>query len=66
MKENKSTIQVTQIRSAIGRPLNQRETLRGLGLNKINRTRELVDTPAVRGMIKKVSHLLMVNDPNRP
>ena len=66
MKENKSTIQVTQIRSAIGRPLNQRETLRGLGLNKVNRTRELVDTPAVRGMIKKVSHLLMVNDPNRP
>ena len=66
MKENRSTIQVTQIRSAIGRPLNQRETLRGLGLNKVNRTRELVDTPAVRGMIKKVSHLLMVNDPNRP
>ena len=66
MKENKSTIQVTQIRSAIGRPLNQRETLRGLGLNKVNRTRELVDTPAVRGMIKKVSHLVMVNDPNRP
>ena len=66
MKENRSTIQVTQIRSAIGRPLTQKETLRGLGLNKVHRTRELVDTPAVRGMIKKVSHLLMVNDPNRP
>ena len=66
MKENRNTIQVTQIRSAIGRPLNQRETLRGLGLNKINRTRELVDTPSVRGMIKKVSHLVIVNDPNRP
>ena len=66
MKENRNTIQVTQIRSAIGRPLKQRETLRGLGLNKVRRSRELVDTPAVRGMIKKVSHLLMVNDPNRP
>ncbi len=66
MKENSNTIKVTQTRSAIGRSPNQRESLRGLGLNKINRTRELIDTPAVRGMIKKVSHLVMVNDPNRP
>ena len=64
MKENRNTIKVTQIRSAIGRPPNQRESLRGLGLNKINRTRELIDTPAVRGMINKVSHLVMVHDAN--
>ena len=62
MGDNDNTIKVTQIRSAIGRPANQRETLKGLGLNKINRTRELIDTPAVRGMIKKVGHLVMVKD----
>ena len=61
---NSNIIKVTQIRSAIGRPLNQRETLRGLGLNKINRTRELKDTPSVRGMINTVSHLVMVDDTN--
>ena len=62
MGDNNPTIKVTQIRSAIGRPAIQRETLKGLGLNKVNRTRELIDTPAVRGMIKKVGHLVMVKD----
>ena len=62
MQGNSNTIKVTQIRSAIGRPPNQRETLRGLGLNKVNRTRELIDTPAVRGMINKVNHLVKVHD----
>ena len=54
----KSTIKVVQIRSAIGREGSQRKTLIGLGLNKIGRVRDLEDTPAVRGMIKKVKHLV--------
>ena len=54
----KSTIKVVQIRSAIGREGSQRKTLIGLGLNKIGRVRELEDTPAVRGMINKVRHLV--------
>ena len=54
----KSTIKVVQIRSAIGRERSQRKTLIGLGLNKIGRVRELEDTPAVRGMINKVKHLV--------
>jgi len=58
----KKTIKVTQIASPIGKPKIQRATLIGLGLNKINRTSELEDTPAVRGMIKKVSHLVKVEE----
>jgi large subunit ribosomal protein L30 len=54
------TIKVTQIGSPIGRKHDQRETLIGLGLNKLHRTRELPDTPAIRGMIDKVAHLLRV------
>ena len=54
------TVRVTQTRSAIGRLSGQRKTLIGLGLNKIGRTRELEDTPAVRGMINKVKHLVRV------
>lgn len=57
----KKTIKVTQTGSAIGRPKNQRATLVGLGLNKMHKTRELEDTPAVRGMVKKVSHLVRVD-----
>ncbi|MDA9930923.1 50S ribosomal protein L30 [Alphaproteobacteria bacterium] len=54
------TLQVTQTKSGIGRIGSQRRTLVGLGLNKIGRTRELEDTPAVRGMINKVKHLVRV------
>ena len=54
----KSTLKVVQVRSAIGREGSQRKTLTGLGLNKIGRVRELEDTPAVRGMINKVKHLV--------
>lgn len=54
----KSIIKVVQVRSAIGREGSQRKTLIGLGLNKIGRVRELEDTPAVRGMINKVKHLV--------
>ena len=55
-----ATVVVTQVGSPIGRRHDQRATLAGLGLNKIGRTRELEDTPAVRGMIAKVAHLLRV------
>ncbi len=54
------TIKVTQIGSPIGRRHDQRETLVGLGLNKLHRTRELQDTPSIRGMIDKVAHLVRV------
>ncbi|MBI0536862.1 50S ribosomal protein L30 [Roseomonas sp. KE2513] len=56
----KQTVKVTQTGSPIGRKPGQRETLIGLGLNKMNRSRELEDTPAVRGMIRKVAHLVKV------
>ena len=59
---SKSTVTVTQIRSPIGRPADQRATLKGLGLNKMNRTRTLEDTPSVRGMIDKVKHLVRVEE----
>ena len=62
MAATKKTVTVTQIGSPIGRPKDQRETLKGLGLNKLNRTRTLEDTPAVRGMIDKVSHLVRIDD----
>lgn len=54
------TIVVKQIGSPIRRPAIQRETLKGLGLNKMNRTRELEDTPAVRGMVNKIPHLVQI------
>ncbi|MES2711050.1 MAG: 50S ribosomal protein L30 [Pseudomonadota bacterium] len=60
MSDTKSTVKVTQIGSPIGRKPGQRETLIGLGLNKMHRTSELENTPAVQGMIKKVAHLIKV------
>ena len=59
-KAAKSTVRVTQIKAGHKRGESQMQTLIGLGLNKINRTRELEDTPAVRGMIEKVKHLVRV------
>jgi large subunit ribosomal protein L30 len=53
-------IQVTLVRSGNKRPERQRRTLQGLGLTKMNRTVKLKDTPAIRGMIRKVSHLVKV------
>jgi large subunit ribosomal protein L30 len=58
----KATVRVTQTGSPIGRKSDQRATLIGLGLNKIGRTRDLEDTPSVRGMINKVAHLVRVDD----
>ncbi len=57
---DKKTVTVEQIGSPLRRPKDQRQTLVGLGLNKMNRRRTLEDTPAVRGMIRKVSHLVRV------
>ncbi|MFV0408732.1 MAG: 50S ribosomal protein L30 [Paracoccus sp. (in: a-proteobacteria)] len=54
------TIVVKQIGSPIRRPAKQRDTLKGLGLNKMNRTRELEDTPAIRGMVAKIPHLAVI------
>lgn len=62
MADGKKMIRVTQTGSPIGRPRDQRATLVGLGLNKMHRTRELEDTPAIRGMIEKVKHLVRVED----
>ena len=59
---NKKTIKVTQIASPIGRPEIQRQTLIGLGLNKMNKVSVLEDTPSIRGMIKKVVHLVKVEE----
>ena len=56
------TVTVIQTGSAIGREASQRQTLVGLGLNKIGRKRELEDTPSVRGMINKVKHLVRVEE----
>ena len=58
----KATVRVTQTASPIGRKPGQRETLIGLGLNRIRATRTLEDTPSVRGMIRKVAHLLRVEE----
>ena len=55
-------VRVTQTRSALGRLPGQKETLVGLGLNKMRATRELEDTPSVRGMIRKVAHLIKVEE----
>jgi large subunit ribosomal protein L30 len=56
----KKTLRVKQVKSPQRREASQRATLVGLGLNKISRERELEDTPSVRGMIAKVSHLVQV------
>ena len=61
-KQGRKTLRVTQIGSPIGRRKDQRQTLVGLGLNKMHRTRELEDTPSVRGMIDKISHLVRIEE----
>lgn len=56
----KKTITVRQTASPIRRPKDQRATLVGLGLNKVGRTRVLEDTPSIRGMVAKVSHMVEI------
>jgi large subunit ribosomal protein L30 len=53
-------VRVTQIKSAIGYRRDQRATLKGLGIRRMHQTVELADTPEVRGMIRKITHLLKV------
>jgi large subunit ribosomal protein L30 len=59
-KATSKTIKITQTGSPIRREASQRATLIGLGLNKMHKTSELVDTPEVRGMIRKVQHMVKV------
>ena len=60
MADQKKTLTVRQIRSANRRPAIQTATLKGLGLGKLHRTRVLEDTPAVRGMIRSIPHLVEI------
>ena len=62
-KAKGKTIKVKLVRSGIGTPKDQRATLKGLGLKRLNQERELLDTPAVRGMIFKVRHLVAADLP---
>jgi len=56
------TLKVTLVKSMIGRPEKHRRVLRGMGLTKLNRTVTLKDTPSIRGMVKRVSHLVKVEE----
>jgi len=56
------TLKITQVRSAIGLPKDQKATVRALGLKRMNDTVEQADTPAIRGMIFKVKHLVEVEE----
>ncbi len=62
MATESKTLTIEQIGSPIRRRHDQRETLRGLGLNRIGRVAQLQDTPAIRGMVAKVAHLVRVHD----
>ena len=57
-------LKVTLVKSMIGRPEKHRKVLRGMGLTRLNRTVELKDTPMIRGMIDKVSHLVSAEEKN--
>ena len=62
MTAQEKRLRVTQVRSQIGFDRRQRATLRGLGIRRMHQTVELEDTPQVRGMIRKVVHLLKVEE----
>jgi large subunit ribosomal protein L30 len=55
-------LKITLVKSFIGRPENQRKVLRGMGLGKVSRTVLLVDTPEIRGMVRKVEHLVTAEE----
>lgn len=55
-------LKITLVKSMIGRPEKHRKVLRGMGLTKLNRTVELPNTPSVRGMVEKVSHLVVAEE----
>lgn len=56
------TLKVTLVKSMIGRPEKHRKVLRGMGLTKLNKTVELQDTPAIRGMVNAVTHLVTAEE----
>lgn len=60
MATKAKSLRIRQIRSPIGRPREQREVLRSLGLRRIRHVVERSDTPAVRGIVKKISHLVEI------
>lgn len=60
--KNTPTIHVKYVRSAIGRPMTQRLVVRSLGLRRLQQVVERPDTPAVRGMVAKISHLVQIVD----
>jgi len=60
MAKKSKQIKITLVKSGIGRPERQKNTLIGLGLTKVNRTVVREDTPSNRGMVNKVSHLVLV------
>jgi large subunit ribosomal protein L30 len=64
ISQGAGVLTITQVKSAIGRKPGQKETLVGLGLNKLHKTSTLEDTPAIRGMIDKVRHLLKIEGNN--
>ncbi|MFH1435200.1 MAG: 50S ribosomal protein L30 [Pseudomonadota bacterium] len=64
MKKAKTQLKITQVRSTIGRDRRQRVIIRGLGLGKLNRSVVRENTPSIRGMVKKVIHLLKVEEVN--
>lgn len=61
-KASKTKLKITKIRSDIDRPLRQKRTMEALGLRKMHQTVEHVDTPQIRGMIRRVSHLVRVEE----
>ena len=62
MATNGKTIRIRQIRSGIGCPVEMRETLKALGLGKMHKSVELEDSPEVRGMVRKVQHMVSVSE----
>lgn len=62
MSNKQNTVSVCLVKSAIRRPKDQKATLVGLGLKRMNKVKTLIDTPAVRGMINKVQHLVKIVD----
>jgi large subunit ribosomal protein L30 len=65
MATQAKTVRVTYFKSAIGYEKDQKATIAALGFKKLGQTRELADTPAIRGMIRKVSHLVRVEENNK-
>jgi len=57
-----ATLNVTRVKSMIGKPERQRKVLRGMGLTRLNKTVQLENTPSVRGMIQKVQHLVKAEE----